>query len=250
MIDCIVKSFSYFFLITMFFIRGVLNSIFKATSSVYNSSNSSILKNFLFLIFSGLIFTILGYYLNNPQIILYGGPTWILNIVILIISFFGMISLIGGIFVFFLPVLRMFWKRNGRKEFPEEYKINLKLLDIFLDMSGSNAFLNVMINIILMLPLCLITTIFSLCSAIIGNILALVYAIIIIPFRMIFEPLSNILELSDIIKSHGDLLTILFCLGVIGASGESLDKITTGIMSLILVVIIVIKSLVGIKNNI
>ena len=65
-----------------------------------------------------------------------------------------------------------------------------------------------------------------------------------------YIPLSNPLECFSILKSHADLLTILFCIGVIGSSANSLDTITTGIMSGILMLIIVYKAFKGMKTSI
>ena len=63
-------------------------------------------------------------------------------------------------------------------------------------------------------------------------------------------PLSNPLECFSILKSHADMLTILFIIGVIAASANSLDRTTTGIMSMMLVIIITIKGFKGMFNSI
>ena len=68
-------------------------------------------------------------------------------------------------------------------------------------------------------------------------------------FNIFFIPLSNPLECFTILKSHADLLTILFCITVIGSSSLSLDRKTTGVMSMILFLIIIYKSLKGTKNS-
>ena len=69
-------------------------------------------------------------------------------------------------------------------------------------------------------------------------------------FNFLYIPLSNPLECFSILKSHADLLTILFCMGVIGSSASSLDPTTTGIMSGILMLIILYKSFKGMKTSI
>ena len=78
----------------------------------------------------------------------------------------------------------------------------------------------------------------------------MIYLIISITFNFIYIPLSNPLECFSILKSHADLLTILFCIGVIGSAANSLSPITTGVMSMILVIIIVYKAFKGMKTSI
>ena len=56
-------------------------------------------------------------------------------------------------------------------------------------------------------------------------------------------PFSNYIEFFDILKNHGDLLTILFCICIIGSSYISLDPTVTGIMSGILAIMILFKVL-------
>jgi hypothetical protein len=55
---------------------------------------------------------------------------------------------------------------------------------------------------------------------------------------MFYIPLSNTVEFLDIIKSHGNLLTILFCITVLIASINKMDSITTGIIGSLIAVII------------
>ena len=81
-------------------------------------------------------------------------------------------------------------------------------------------------------------------------IIAMIYLSVSIIFNFIYIPLSNPLECFSILKSHADLLTILFCIGVIGSAANSLDPITTGIMSGILMLIIVYKGFKGMTTPI
>ena len=81
-------------------------------------------------------------------------------------------------------------------------------------------------------------------------IIAMIYLSVSIIFNFIYIPLSNPLECFSILKSHADLLTILFCIGVIGSASNSLDPTTTGIMSGILMLIIVYKAFKGMKTSI
>jgi hypothetical protein len=66
-------------------------------------------------------------------------------------------------------------------------------------------------------------------------------------FNLLYVPLSNTIEFMDIIKSHGNLLTILFCLTVLMASLNKLDNITTGILGGLLGILILYTVMVNIK---
>ena len=56
-----------------------------------------------------------------------------------------------------------------------------------------------------------------------------------------YIPLSNPIEFFDIIKSHGDLLTILFCISILISSIDKLNSVTTGIIGGLLGILIIYK---------
>ena len=56
--------------------------------------------------------------------------------------------------------------------------------------------------------------------------------------NMFYIPLSNTVEFLDIIKSHGNLLTILFCVTVLIASINKMNAVTTGILGALMAFII------------
>jgi hypothetical protein len=66
-------------------------------------------------------------------------------------------------------------------------------------------------------------------------------------FNFLYIPITNPLEFFDIMKDHADLLTILFCIGVIGSASFAFDRNTTGVMSGILVILILYKISKGLK---
>ena len=75
-----------------------------------------------------------------------------------------------------------------------------------------------------------------------GNAFAGMWLLITKLIYFFFIPLSNFKRFLNIIKQHGNLLTIMLCLNVIIGSGIYLDKAVTSIMSLILAAIVLYKS--------
>ena len=75
-----------------------------------------------------------------------------------------------------------------------------------------------------------------------GNVFAGMWLLISKLIYFFFIPLSNFKRFLNIIKQHGNLLTIMLCLNVIIGSGVYLDKAVTSIMSLILAAIVLYKS--------
>ena len=102
------------------------------------------------------------------------------------------------------------------------------------------------LNIILFFNLLFIVAL-GFFGLILGNMFANVYMTLSTLFNFFYIPLTNPLEFFDIMKDHADLLTILFCIGVIGSAGFAFDKNTTGVMSGILVVLILYKISKGLK---
>lgn len=102
------------------------------------------------------------------------------------------------------------------------------------------------INILLCINL-LIILIFGFVGFLFGNMFASLCLPLSTLFNFFYIPITNPLEFFDIMKDHADLLTILFCIGVIGSVGVVFDRNTTGIMSGILVVLILYKISKGLK---
>ena len=101
-------------------------------------------------------------------------------------------------------------------------------------------------NILLMFNLIIIFS-FSLLGISIGSMFATAYMTLSTLFNFFYIPITQPLEFFDIMKDHADLLTILFCIGVIGSASFAFDRNTTGVMSGILVVLILYKISKGLK---
>ena len=263
-----IRAFVFGFLFTTLIIRWALQNVFKALCYGYNKVKSSpIARNIIFLFLTGLIFPILGYYMNVGSLAY--GPLFILTPISFIISTiasFGMIILLYYVITHGHYISDKRDKEIRSRCYNELYKeivekdryyklfhlnkiFNLsgavesfstgKILDGVLKLLGF--LLNFFIFPFITIPISFLT-------GMIGIILSSLYLNIAIPLKMFIIPIINKLQFFEIIKSHSELLTILFCISVIGASAESLDAVTTGIMSLILVMIIIFKVLKSIKN--
>ena len=82
----------------------------------------------------------------------------------------------------------------------------------------------------------------ALISGTLSSMLATIYMNFSLLFNFFYIPLTNTTEFLDLLKNHGDLLTILFCIGIIGSSVLSeFDNTVTGIMSFLLVVVMFFK---------
>jgi len=102
------------------------------------------------------------------------------------------------------------------------------------------------LNIILFFNLIFIVAL-GFFGSILGNMFANMYMTLSTLFNFFYIPITNPLEFFDIMKDHADLLTILFCIGVIGSASFAFDRNTTGAMSGILVVLILYKISKGLK---
>jgi hypothetical protein len=78
----------------------------------------------------------------------------------------------------------------------------------------------------------------SLCFGVFGSTIAFLYIVVSLLFNMFYIPLSNTVEFLDIIKSHGNLLTILFCVTVLVASINKMNSVTSGILGALMAFII------------
>lgn len=142
----------------------------------------------------------------------------------------GIIFLVGGIF-FLLSKIFSKYKDNY---------IIAPLINFFKAINEG------FLNIFLFINLILILT-FGFFGSSLGNIFANIYMTLSTIFNFFYIPLTNPLEFFDIMKDHSDLLTILFCIGVIGSANFAFDRNTIGVMSGILVVIILFKISKGLK---
>ncbi len=267
LLSMILKAFSFFFLFTVLMTRKVLHSFFSGISKKYNNNvkNNPIASNIIFLllgnigivIFLGLIALLNGTFLNPGFAVIY--------------SFFILITfnklfkssvdkckhLIPGnldyndlyynIYTFSNFYSMLYYIRpdkifnNYRINYPDNRNVT----------AFAHTFWFFIINIFrntFMIVIILLSIIISLGVGSASSLLATIYMNLSLLFNIIYIPLSNQIEFFDILKEHGNLLTVLFCVSIVGSSASSLDPVTTGIMSAILAIIILMKTIKGFKK--
>ncbi len=247
------KAFSFFFLFPIIICRIVLNGIFKLLSEKYQKTIkvNPILSNIVFLLLSGLIFPLIGFLIQSPG--LAGGPLLILMGIIFIAttitSILGMpISLLCTIFP-----SKFLTKHLDKCNLDTDY-YNMFPPKLFYPLSGDinlgEKILNIIKNILFFVIVVIMFILSFFAIGLTSTILSTIYISFNIIFNMFYIPFSNPKEFFDILKSHGNLLTILFCISVILSSAKSLHPSTTGIMSGILSLIIIYKIINSLNKNI
>jgi hypothetical protein len=228
--------------------RFLLNKVMKNLSIGYQklTNNNSFISNIMFLFFTGILFNVIAHYTKTPflnganGLILYG-----LIFLVTVGTFVGMIYSI--FFGFWFPdkflgsILKkcelssLYYKLANAKKLFKQIKDedgNLKEPHIVLG--------NIIVNILLLLPI-FVMLIISLATGSLGSILYMIYMQLSVIWNTFYIPLSNPIEFFDIIKSHGDLLTILFCISILISSIDKLNSTTTGIIGGLLGILIIYK---------
>ena len=249
-ITVLAKSISFYYLFTVLFIRKFFNFVFTRLSANYQKAIkfNPFLSNLCFIFFTGLIFPLTAFITGSNG--LYVGPLFLLGMLIMAAAVLSMPSFFIGFFSTIFPE-KLFGNSLNSCNIPAEYyKIGyVKLFYSFKDADFRTKLISILKNIILFLPTLMLIVISIVIGVLISTLAAIVFSFSLI-FNIFYIPLSNPLECFSILKSHADLLTILFCIGVIGSAAKSLDPITTGVMSMILVIIIIYKSFIGMKKSI
>ena len=248
MINMTLKAFSFFFLYTVLISRFCFNQFFTFISRKYNEiiKNGPIKSNIVFLLLTGLIFNMIGVVTQNATLQL--GPTFWLG---LLLSFNSTFLNPGLTFIIALACTIM---PDLRKKSLEKCGIDSDYYRVFslepffqvrdtpksvLDMNTKIK--HVVFNILLLFPYFLFS-IFSLVTGMIGTVLGHLYFTLSLIFNLFYIPLNNSTEFLDLLKSHGDLLTILFCISIVGSAHFSgFSPTTTGVMGGILAMIILYK---------
>lgn len=248
-IKTIIRVFVLFFMFPVLFTRKFLNFSLTKISESYNElvvkKSNSIIGNIIFLFLTGLIFPIISYIIGNSKF--NSGSLWILAFVLFLSSIIISFSPLAILFIVLHPD-----KKNIFPKFDDEKLKNLSIKggDYFYKLTSKNEsdkkisplrFAFNIIKNILLIPILIIMVLFCLLAMGFSTILSMFYMTFSIIFNFFYLPLSNPLESLDILTNHADLLIILFCIGIIGSSSKSFHIHTTGIMSIILVIIIFFK---------
>jgi hypothetical protein len=247
------KAFALFFLYTVLLSRYFLSVLLKNLSIRYQKvvNHSPILSNIMFLCFTGILFNIIANYTGITA--LNGASTYLLHMLLMILSFAFSISAFATMMLLWWSPPVVFEKYYRKCNIPSNYyklinstKIFYSLYEYKTAKSLGRRILH-LCGDILLLPIIFIVLMISLCVGFFGSTIAFLYMVVSLIFNLIYVPLSNTIEFMDIIKSHGNLLTILFCLTVLMASLNKLDNITTGILGGLLGILILYTAMVNIK---
>jgi hypothetical protein len=249
-IACLGKTISFYFLFTILLSRKIFNWTSKILSRGYQKivKFNPLLSNLFFLLLTGLLFPLISYFTGvNFFNVIYAvynfALKWIMGIIAIIILVITFLSTI---------IPNKIWGTSlDACNIPRDYYqlYSSKLFFSLEDKSFRMKILSIILNILIFLPVVVLVILSMILGGLISNI-AWFYLSITTFIRTFTIPLSNPLECFSILKSHADLLTILFCISVIGSSAASLDPTTTGIMAGILMIIIVIKAFKGLKNSV
>lgn len=248
------KAFAFYFLHSTRISRMLISLVMTFFSKKYQQivNNNAILSNIMFLLFTGILFNVIAKITEIDA--LNGANGYIIYALIILINIGTIIGLFATTLVYLwfpnsflgktleacdnksasyyklIDHIKLFWSYNKEEK---DVSMGKKVLHIFLD-------------VFLLFPL-FIMMIISLCIGQLGSICSMIYMIFSLLFNIFYIPMSNSIEFLDIIKSHGNLLTILFCISIVLASAEKLNPTTTGIIGAILGILILYKILTNMK---
>jgi len=229
-----MRAFALFFLYTALFTRLLLSYILKKCSIKYQQvvKHNAVLSNIMFLFLTGILFNIIAKYTGITA--LHGANGYILYFLIMVSSFAFSLSCMAAMLVLWWYPSLVFEKYYIQCNIPRNYYKMVNIRKMFYSLSDKKRplamrILFIIIDILLLIPL-IIVAMMSLCLGVFGSAIAFIYMVLSLLFNMIYIPLSNSVEFLDIIKSHGNLLTILFCVTVLVASINKMNSTTTGIL--------------------
>ena len=236
------RAFAIFFLYTALLTRIVLSSILKKCSIKYQQvvKHNALLSNIVFLFLTGILFNIIAKYTGITA--LNGANGYILYFLIMLSSFTFYISCMAAMLVLWWYPSLVFEKYYIQCNIPRSYYKMVNIRKMFYSLTDKKRSLGsrilfIIIDILLLIPL-IIVAMLSLVFGVFGSAFAFIYMVLSLLFNMIYIPLSNTVEFLDIIKSHGNLLTILFCITVLIASINKMNSVTTGILGALMAFII------------
>lgn len=236
------RAFALFFLYTTLLSRLLISYVLKKSSIKYQQivKHNAVLSNIVFLFLTGILFNIIASYTGITA--LNGANGYIIYFLIMLFSFaFGISCTAAMIMLWWYPSL-VFEKYYIQCNIPRNYYKMVNIRKMFYSLTDKKRtlavrILYIILDILLVLPL-FIVVLSSLCFGLFGSAIAFMYMILTLLINFFYIPLSNIVEFLDIIKSHGNLLTILFCVTVLIASINKMNSITSGILGALMAFII------------
>lgn len=263
------KSFSFHFLFPVLLSRIILNALLKTLSNTYQKTieKNNFMKTLIFLISNGLLFGLLAA-LGLGGLSSVMGPFTIVMGLTMIINF--VMNLTPSTLLMLFPKSLFFMINGGKNAMTKACK-DILIKDSKSELNengegdpytyyrifGPNSFYPIskgpnepgrslatrifnfvknfymIIAIFFMFIVSMITGIFSF-------ILAILYLSVSVVFNTFYIPLSNPLEFFDLLKSHSQLLTLLYCAFVVGGMkqmgfNDSTVAISSGVLGIIII---------------
>ena len=224
-------------------------------SKAYNNlGDAPVVKNIIFLFLTGVLFNVIAHITKIQS--LNGGPGFVLYIL-------SMLIMCATIFTLILTNFILYWWPSDYDKYDSKGRANDDTVrapilnsnygligNVFYALrnptpiNGANkgAFnpLNLLKNIGLALLLFIPVSI-AFTTGMLGSMLGLLYMMLSLMFSIFYVPLSNTTCFLNLIKDHGDLLTLLFCVSIIVSSVNSFNSTTSGIISGLVGMIILYK---------
>lgn len=249
-----VKAFCLNFLYTLVFSRKFISYVLKTLSNAYyDIGEAPLVKNIIFLFLTGLLFNVIAHITKIQS--LNGGPGFVLYILSLVIM--G-----ATIYTLFLTNFILYWWPGDYDKYDSNGKgandtKTPPLLNKEFGLVGNvfyalryppasrttkgpinpfNLLKNIGLALLLFIPVSIAFT-----TGMLGSMVGLLYMTLSLMFNIFYIPLSNTTCFLNLIKDHGDLLTILFCISIIVSSVNSFNSTTSGIIGGLVGVLILYK---------
>ena len=239
-----VKAFCLNFLYTLVFSRKFISYVLEILSRAYNNlGDAPVVKNIIFLFLTGILFNVIAHITKIQS--LNGGPGFVLYIL-------SMLIMCATIFTLFLTNFILYWWPSDYKKYDKHshpLNSNYGLIgNVFYALrntstgptKGAINLLSLLKNIGLALLLFIPVSI-AFTTGMLGSMFGLLYMMLSLMFNIFYIPLSNTTCFLSLIKDHGDLLTILFCVSIIVSSVNSFNSTTSGIIGGLVGMIILYK---------
>jgi hypothetical protein len=266
-LKALLKTICFFFIIPLLILRKTFAFILTGISKFFQKrlKNYNMARSGAFLLFSGLLSPFLRLAgINIGPINIFANPLSFLGIILTISSF---LSLIGYVMTWVLvlfprkiigllsdpsksidELINYFPKIDEKNNILHYYSLfTWKMWYSAIGKPPTEMIWNIIKNIFLVIPFFILVVLCISISFMAYSFCGLYFAITTV-IQIFYYPLSNKLEFYDLIKSHGRLLTVIFCILVFVAGSQALKEETRGMMGFVLACIILFSLFKAFKN--